>query len=425
MVALRKYRLDTVQAAAQALRQNLDRGVSQVPEFWLEQNLFRFRDGAGNHWYLDVRANRWHRFAQGTWQEAGPAPARLEGVAAPALEVALVAEEEHGAGDVTDSNPTGEPGPEMLAANVCRLKQAYERGLLASSDVEAVLAEQVLIDGEGTFWTTGVHSGRWYRSQETEWVQVDAPPPAHTLLELEPTRCPECGEVVLDDGTCPNCGQVQGVVLPDVSEQAYARILAFALFGSGFVPEPVTDPWEPPSGFPGAERKPEIRCDACQAANPAGSPFCRACGAALTCPTCGQPLAAIQAAVAEPAIAAGYLMMVDGPMAGQRYPLRDGLRMGRGEDNDLVLNASMVSRHHAEVRSAPGGYAIVDLGSSNGTQVNGVRISGPTLLAQGDVVTIGGVALRVELPAASSCPSCGAALRPGITFCTRCGARVA
>jgi ribosomal protein L32 len=372
-----------------------------------------------------VRANSWHCFALEAWQEAGPAPARLEGVAAPVLEMALTAEED-AANDVTDDSPVEGPAPEMLAANVRQLRQAYERGLLPSTDIEVVLADQYLIDREGTFWAVGVRSGRWYRSEEAEWVQVDAPPAAQALLEEEPARCPECGQVTLADGTCPNCGQVQGVVLPDLSEEAYARIFAFALLGSGFVPESVTDPWEPPGGFPGAETVPEIRCDACQTMNPAGSPFCRVCGAALTCPTCGHSLAATQTTVAEPAIAEGCLTMVDGPTAGQRCPLRDGLRIGRGEDNDLVLkNVSLASRHHAEVRRAPGGYAIVDLGSSNGTQVNGARIGGPTLLAHGDVVTIGGLALRVELPAAAACPSCGAALRPGVSFCTRCGARVA
>jgi hypothetical protein len=291
MVALRKYSLGAVQAAAQALKQNLDNGVVQVPEFWLEQDLFRFRDGGGHHWYLDVRANRWHCFAQGTWQEAGPAPAWLEGLAAPALEMALLAETEHAAGDVTDASPTEGPRPEMLAANVRRLKQAYELGLLPSVDTEAVLADQYLIDREGTFWTVGVHSGRWYRSEEAEWVQVGAPPADQTLLEPAPACCPECGQVVLADGTCPHCGQVPAVTLPELSEQAYARVFAFALLGSGLVPEPVTDPWEPPSGFPGAETKPEIRCDSCQAVNPADSRFCRVCGATLTCPTCGAPLA--------------------------------------------------------------------------------------------------------------------------------------
>ncbi len=306
MVALRKYSLDDVQAAAQALRQDLDSGVIQVPEFWLEQDLFRFRDGGGLYWFLDVRANRWHRFAQGVWQEAGPAPARLEGVAAPALEMALVVEEEYADDHLTDDTPAEGPIPEILATNVRKLRQAYERGKLPSGDMEALLADQYLIDHEGTFWTVGVRSGHWYHSEEAEWVQVDAPPADHTLLEPEPARCPECGQVVPADGTCPNCGQVPAEALPDVSEQAYGRIFAFALLGGGFVPEPVTDPWEPPGGFPGAEREPDIRCDACQAVNPAGRRFCRVCGTSLTCPTCGASLAARGEPVLPPARAPAH-----------------------------------------------------------------------------------------------------------------------
>jgi hypothetical protein len=290
MVALRTYSLETVQAAAQALRQDLERGVITAPEFWLEQNLFRFRDGGGHHWYLDVRANRWHCFGEGVWQEAGPAPARLEGVAATALERALVTEEGALGDETGHSSPEG-PGPEILTANVRRLRQAYARGWLPSTDVEDVLREQYFVDRDGAFWTVGLCSGRWYRWEEAEWVRVKAPPAADTLLEAEPARCPTCGELALEDGTCPNCGEGTAVALPDVPEEVYARIFAFALVGNGSLPEPLTDPWEPPDGFPGADRKPDLCCDACQTLNPPGHRFCRACGAPLTCPTCGASLA--------------------------------------------------------------------------------------------------------------------------------------
>ncbi|MGW4892463.1 FHA domain-containing protein [Kitasatospora sp. NPDC004240] len=69
------------------------------------------------------------------------------------------------------------------------------------------------------------------------------------------------------------------------------------------------------------------------------------------------------------------------------------VRIGRADDNDLVLDDLVVSRHHAELRTLPdGGHEIVDLGSHNGTYVNGAPVDraavGPT-----DIVGIGHAAL--------------------------------
>lgn len=70
------------------------------------------------------------------------------------------------------------------------------------------------------------------------------------------------------------------------------------------------------------------------------------------------------------------------------------LRIGRDPSNDLVINDLLASRRHAEFR--PGSASeIVDLGSANGTYVNGRRIQGRALLTQGDIVGIGRHQLRL------------------------------
>jgi pSer/pThr/pTyr-binding forkhead associated (FHA) protein len=64
--------------------------------------------------------------------------------------------------------------------------------------------------------------------------------------------------------------------------------------------------------------------------------------------------------------------------------------IGRGPDCDLRLAEQSVSRHHCILRQSPGGEVIVhDLGSSNGTFVNGERVRSQALLRSGDELRLG------------------------------------
>jgi hypothetical protein len=69
--------------------------------------------------------------------------------------------------------------------------------------------------------------------------------------------------------------------------------------------------------------------------------------------------------------------------------------LGRGKDCNVVLDDPSVSRRHAEVRLEPEGHWVVDLGSTNGTEVNGRRVD-RAKLDVGDVITIGQTELRFE-----------------------------
>ena len=89
------------------------------------------------------------------------------------------------------------------------------------------------------------------------------------------------------------------------------------------------------------------------------------------------------------------LIVKNGPLAGQRLRVHAPLTLGR-EEVDVVMDAPMVSRRHAVVRPVDGGLEIDDLGSTNGTWVNGERIEGATLLAEGDVIGVGSVLAVVE-----------------------------
>jgi adenylate cyclase len=71
--------------------------------------------------------------------------------------------------------------------------------------------------------------------------------------------------------------------------------------------------------------------------------------------------------------------------------------IGRSPDNSLVLSDAKISRHHAEVRLVSSGqYRLSDLGSANGTLLNGRRLTAPRELQNGDIIQIGTASLRFE-----------------------------
>jgi DNA-binding SARP family transcriptional activator len=75
---------------------------------------------------------------------------------------------------------------------------------------------------------------------------------------------------------------------------------------------------------------------------------------------------------------------------GERHPLTSGVtKIGRLEDNDVVLADVDVSRHHGAVVDTRTSYLMVDMHSRNGIEVDGQRINTTALLADGSVITIG------------------------------------
>ena len=70
--------------------------------------------------------------------------------------------------------------------------------------------------------------------------------------------------------------------------------------------------------------------------------------------------------------------------------------IGRGADCAVVLDDDYVSTRHARVVAGEDGLYAEDLGSTNGTYVNGQRITGPTTLTLADTLRIGKTILRLE-----------------------------
>ena len=90
------------------------------------------------------------------------------------------------------------------------------------------------------------------------------------------------------------------------------------------------------------------------------------------------------------------LQVVRGRSATTTLKLADGVTsLGRHDDCVIRIKSSQVSRRHCEVFAVADNLTIRDLGSSNGTFVNGKKVSGQQVLKHGDELTVGAVTLRV------------------------------
>ena len=69
--------------------------------------------------------------------------------------------------------------------------------------------------------------------------------------------------------------------------------------------------------------------------------------------------------------------------------IADAMRIGRMKENDLCVNNLAVSRFHAVLHREGDVYRLEDLGSENGTWVNGVKVQGEVAVAPGDEITLG------------------------------------
>ncbi len=98
------------------------------------------------------------------------------------------------------------------------------------------------------------------------------------------------------------------------------------------------------------------------------------------------------------------LVMRRGPTPGAIYVLEgDEINIGRGSKNQIVIRDSEVSREHCRLSRLMDGYEVRDLNSSNGTFINGQRVTGSFVLEPGAILELGdSITLeydRIQLPA--------------------------
>ncbi|MBI3948359.1 MAG: FHA domain-containing protein [Armatimonadetes bacterium] len=130
-----------------------------------------------------------------------------------------------------------------------------------------------------------------------------------------------------------------------------------------------------------------VECPVCHTTNPPGETFCGDCGFILT-GTPGESAEEEEAPLAR---------LTD--LSGREFPIHPGRNSVGRQGTDVLLADPSVSRQHAAI-TLEERCTVEDLGSTNGTKVNGQRLAPhePFPLADGDELAFGAVALRVALP---------------------------
>ena len=150
----------------------------------------------------------------------------------------------------------------------------------------------------------------------------------------------------------------------------------------------------------------DVFCNNCGHKNPLGANFCSSCGTPLEKPVEDPTTISFQLECTGPPAQeggddeisfdledipadGGLLVVVRGPNAGARLALvKDVTTAGRHPEADLFLDDVTVSRRHAEFARGDGAFRVRDVGSLNGTYLNGTRVD-DAALANGDEVQIG------------------------------------
>ena len=146
----------------------------------------------------------------------------------------------------------------------------------------------------------------------------------------------------------------------------------------------------------------DVFCNNCGHKNPIGANFCSACGTPLERSTDDPTTVTLPVVSSGEAgddevafdlddipADGGLLVVVRGPNAGARLALvKDVTTAGRHPEADLFLDDVTVSRRHAEFARGEGAFHVRDVGSLNGTYLNGERVDDAPL-GNGDEVQIG------------------------------------
>jgi len=107
------------------------------------------------------------------------------------------------------------------------------------------------------------------------------------------------------------------------------------------------------------------------------------------------------------------LIAQEGPLKGQRWSISHALVLGRENSCDVVIADRQISRFHARLTPTPEGIILEDMGSKNGTHVNGNELSAPVVLQDGDQIAVSLAQEFMFLTSDSTMPLSDGANKPG------------
>jgi len=387
--SFRRYTPGQVAEAADVIRPRLASGLLTSHE---TERLLILRDLSGAVWAHGLRSKRWYLHQSGSWVSGQPLHQILEGAAALAGQLPRKTSVPTEQSTVSSTTDDATPAPETAVEVVKHLREAYQAGMLSTAEAEMVLDELVLLDPAGDLWAPGFESDRWYRLAGSRWEAASAAPRAGAGLE----------------GRAPP---------PDAAAQALGRLEA----ATPRFPEPVSPAWAPTPDYP--ER---LACPQCGSALTTAAEICPVCGGPAPLLASGQDGDGMPAApaastmrVGAPDLPSWGLNVVEGRGSGQSFTLRGEVHIGRGSENEIRLDDPGASSRHAKVEPARSGFRVIDLGSTNGTFLNGDRLMQPADLRPGDRLQLSSTVLEVVGPAL--CARCGAPIPAGDAFCGECG----
>jgi hypothetical protein len=285
MISLRRYIRIEVESHLTDLQGRIGQGSLDVAEV---SNLFEtqyFRDAEGDFWRIDFDRLAWQRHSNGELEDGEEPPEVVE------THSPLTPWFEKDTKDLDEMLEVVFQDPKFDSLNPAQLLErlvegvssAYARGEVASTDAEEFLREQYLLDLDGSVWTIGVRSGKWYVLDAGLWSVAGTDPDPNSFLDLPPLvfACDMCGHETEEIGICSACGEG---IIPSLEEglnEGYFAAVDATLVGVDSVPERVAQEWNPPSGRPRRAPAAEVECSSCHATIPPNSRFCSNCGEKL------------------------------------------------------------------------------------------------------------------------------------------------
>jgi hypothetical protein len=281
MTDLRKFTTTAILEMARSISRELDDSTASLDQLVSSLEVFKFRDPSASYWTIGPRSLQWYRYVQEQWRPAGQPSGTLEG---PEILNGWIVASRRREPPAQRSRPEPQVSnaPEFLQAMVQETRLAYEQGEISSDTAEASLAGFYLLDCNGIFWTPGFRTQNWYSFASRSWSRALEAPAPETLLDLRQAAsqsCANCGNSLGEgDKFCRNCGSPAPTGEDKLPRKVVLGVVEFLSAGLETLPEPVTDPWAPPQGFPEMIRQ----CRVCATADVGNHSHCRVCRSPLT-----------------------------------------------------------------------------------------------------------------------------------------------